>query len=137
MKSNEPRHVARANEHSRRVFDYMVKDQYTMMKSLDVQKWTDIDLDLAWETFDPIAYRVVFENCSGDADDLAHPVTSENIWADIMAEWPETYYMELYVKAGIAYKFEDKNGDIVYGLKERHSEELSRLLTATSTKEPS
>lgn len=136
MKSSQenPRHVERANNYSRRMFDWMVKDQYTLMKSLDVQRWVDVDLELAWETFDPIAYKMVFENSLGDAEELSSGLVSDNIWEDIMAEWPEVYYMELYVKAGIAYRFEDENGDIIYGLKERHSEELSRLLTAKSTK---
>lgn len=136
MKSSpeNPRHVQRADDYSRRLFDWLVSDQYMIMKTLDAQKWTDIDLDLAWETFDKIAYKVIFQNSLGDAEGLLDHAIRENIWADIMAEWPETYYMELYVKAGIAYKFEDEDGETVYGLKERHSEELSRLLTAKSTK---
>jgi hypothetical protein len=137
MRTTEnPRHVERANDFTRRIFDWMVNDRYNMMKSLDVQQWQDIDLDLAWETFDPIAYKIVFEHCMADSSELTDPLINDNIWQDIMVEWPETYYMELYVKAGIAYKFEE-DGEIVYGLKERHSEELSRLLTASSTKDPS
>lgn len=131
-KDNAP-HIERAESYSRRLFDWMIEEKYTMMKSLDVQKWADIDLELARETFDPICYKVIFDNSLADTEDLNDPITINNIWNDVVSEWPEIYYMELYVKAGIAYKFEE-NGEVIYGLKERHSEELTRLLTASSTK---
>lgn len=111
----------------------MIREQQTIIKSLDAEKFSDIDQELAWETFDPIAYRIVFENCLAGREDLTDPRTTDLIWEDVLAEWPEIYYMELYVKAGIAYKFEN-DGEITYGLKEPHSEELSKLLTAKSTK---
>lgn len=136
MTTETPRHVDRADDHVRRMFDWLLREQYTMMKSLDVPRWADIDLGLAQETFEPIAFKAVFNNCLGESQDLADETITQNIWSDVMAEWPEIYYMELYVKAGIAYKFV-QDDETIYGLKERHSEELSRLLTANSTDKPS
>jgi hypothetical protein len=136
MTSDSPRHVDRADDHVRRMFDWMLRERFSIMKALDVPRWEDIDLELAKETFEPLAFKAVFNNCLGESQDLVDETITQNIWSDVMDEWPEIYYMELYVKAGIAFKFEDETGT-VYGLKERHSEELSRLLTANSTEKPS
>lgn len=129
---NLPEHIDRANIHTNRCFEHFMRDYNSVKKYLDCTP-QEIDRDLAYRTFDEICFQAIFDNSAASNEELTDPAICANIWSDVLRTWPETYYLELYVKHGIAYKFKDGE-EVVYGLKENHSAELSRLLTAKSTK---
>lgn len=129
---NLPDHVQRADDHTKRLFNWLMGDYETVKKYLDCQI-KDLDREVAWRTFSPIAYKAIFKFTDGGRDELLEPAVTSNVWTEILDQWPEIYYLEMFVKKGIAYRF-DIDDSPVYGLKDYHKEQLSKLLTAKSTK---
>lgn len=127
-----PDHVERAEEHTKNLFNWLKGDSTTINKYLFCSL-SDMDWEVAWDTFNPIAYRAIFKHTTGGVDELHNPNVTSALWVEILDTWPEKYYMEMLVKKNIAYRFEEP-GETIYGLKSPHQEKLSILLTAKSTK---
>lgn len=129
--TQEAHHVTVANNHTRKLFDWLLKNRTTMEKAFDLPM-ESIDLDLAFQTFDPLAYNAAFAATEGDVTLLNSPYMADTILEQVMEEWPERYFLEHCVKRGLSYKFDTADGGAVYVIKEDHKEEVKTMLKASA-----
>lgn len=80
-----------------------------------------IDMKVAWQVFEEIAYKEIFRHTKGNWEVL--PGLATDIYETVLSLWPPKYYLQKLEDAGAIYNF-----DGVYAVKEAHRDILKTIL---------
>lgn len=138
-----PEHIDRVNNETRNLFSQLRTEKMKILEifrglqgplSEEHKKWyfdNTIDISLAWEEFDKLAYQAIFQETKGDLEFLYDPYVRNRILSRIFNVWPIVYYVKQLEKSGIMEAI-DLDGGQVYFFKPDYKQSINTLSTASS-----
>lgn len=90
-----------------------------------------IDIELAWEEFNALAFRALFSESSGDAESMADPIIRRRIMSRIRHEFIWRYYTSLLVNKGLL-DFVDTDGTRTFFFRGAQRDSVNILFTEAS-----
>lgn len=128
-----PSHIARVDSESARMFASIRGDKDLLFELIG--KENEIDLVLAWNEFDRIAYTETFKQtgCDMEAFNL-DPSVRNRIYTKVKPLWQINYFMKLFVKRGIADVVDVKGTD-VYFFKSEYKDKIREVLRGSENKD--
>lgn len=124
--NSQPPHIERANSESRRMFSSLRGNEQLMWEIIGSED--SLDLAIAWEEFDRIAYQQIFAETGGDSELLFDHNARGRIFDRVRRLWPTHYFMKYFVAQGIMDVVNVKGVD-TYFFKERYKQPIRDLLS--------
>lgn len=90
---------------------------------------SELDMDLAYEVFDILAFKETFASTDGTAEELRDPHVMTGVYNTVYTLWAEAYYIAVLEKLGAVDRFDD-----VVVIKQAYMPSVKTLLTPASTK---
>lgn len=94
----------------------------------------DLDEDAVWDSFHRTAHDEIYKRSKGDLVLFSNYDHVLKLQEAILVRWPEDYYLNKLVNAGILHKFETSDKEVfTYAVKEAYIPLLNSILTEVDT----
>lgn len=129
--NTQPIHIERAEVEIREMFTY-----FRGVNDVEISRYlglhpTRIDIELAWEEFNALAFRALFTESSGDAESMADPIIRKRIMSRIRHEFIWRYYTSLLANKGILDSIEVE-GTTTFFFRGTYKESINILFSEAS-----
>lgn len=126
-----PDHVDRVNAETASMFVSMRYSGEALPGILGIPN-RDINMRVAWEEFDKLAYSTIFKEAGGDIDVLYDPNVRVRVIQRVRQKLPLMYFLRVLSEKSILRTIENQ-GSTIYFIPDAYKDEINAMLKASST----